>query len=674
MTGAIDDLEIAREMIRAGVPMFLAVPHGRGADGCAYPYCSEGIDSKAEFHHPAGWQHTVCDESVIDRWTPGDALCAVMGHGVDVIDVDPRNGGQESYAALLEAGLMPRVYGEARTPSGGRHLYVAGLHAAKGKAGAGVDVQAGADDGTGRGFVYIAPTARTPWPHTDPDAVAVSYTWATVPDVSDTEGDDSGAELGALLRAEKAAPVVRAVAEADDPFVMPDTSMTYEQARAAYLPMYERFRNMTDDDHLFNDALNKTAMVIGHYVPAFIEYEQAVTALFEAATFNGSVAAQGSQAVLRTLRSGLMAGMREPKTRRDADRGDTDDADASGSGPDAADLLIGEMLSAETMRNVANPKPLIQGVLDLDTISWLIGKSGCFKSFVALDWAGHVGNGKPWQGRAVAQGTVVYIVAEGARGMKLRVAAWERLNGPMANVWFLPRPVQASNATAWDTLVEACRRLGARFVIIDTQARVTVGMEENSAKDMGVFVDQVEAIKRATGACVLPVHHIGRTGTDARGSSALDGAQDAEIRVEREGKERRVTLVMDKQKDQDDSEEIELELAVSEGEPDPETGRNLSSLVVVAPGTLPPVPVVRDWIDNLTGNQAIIAGCMVDFVPHLGGTKAEVKALVKTRSEMARQSFDRAWDSLIAGAFILRIKGTQHYVLASSRTDDEDHA
>ena len=40
----------------------------------------------------------------------------------------------------------------------------------------------------------------------------------------------------------------------------------------------------------------------------------------------------------------------------------------------------------------------------------------------------------------------------------------------------------------------------------NTMARTLVGGDENSAKDMGEFVSNVENIRRETGACVLVVH------------------------------------------------------------------------------------------------------------------------------------------------------------------------
>jgi len=180
---------------------------------------------------------------------------------------------------------------------------------------------------------------------------------------------------------------------------------------------------------------------------------------------------------------------------------------------------------------------------------------------------------------------------------------------------------------------------------------------------ISVHADSSDEIKRATGACVLTVHHIGRNGTDARGASAIDGAQDAELRIERTA-DRRVTIHMDKAKDADDAVKVELELLKVDGGVDPETLRDLSSLVVVPVGTLPLV-VSKPWLDELVPNQAAIVGVIADHAPHAGATKPEVRALLAERYPMVRTSFNTAWDALIEKGIISQIKASQRWVLTS---------
>jgi hypothetical protein len=179
----LDPKDAARHLAEAGVPIFLArhSPNNLG------------------FALPSGWEKTVADPAVVDAWKPGMAMCAVMGHAVDAIDIDPRNGG--SLEALRDAlgGKLPTVYGVQRTPSGGQHLLVAPLGVRKAQnVVPGVDIQAGRPDGVGRGFIFLAPTVR-PSKATGQDT---GYVWEQVPDLDPLLlGDDSGEDLRALVEA-----------------------------------------------------------------------------------------------------------------------------------------------------------------------------------------------------------------------------------------------------------------------------------------------------------------------------------------------------------------------------------------------------------------------------------------------------------------------------------------
>lgn len=343
-----------------------------------------------------------------------------------------------------------------------------------------------------------------------------------------------------------------------------------------------------------------------------------------------------------------------------------DDADASEGGGeggegglDLASVLGARLLTAAQMRDMPPPAPLITGLLSLDSESWLIARPGSYKTFVALDMAGHVAIGKPWAGRDVAQGEVLYLVAEGIGGMGPRVRAWEARNGPMTGVHFLPLPIQVKREDHWAALVEVTRRHQFVFVILDTQARITVGLNENDNSEMGLLVDAIGKLRRASGACVLTVHHLGRTGQDARGASAIDGAQDSELRLTRTA-DKRVVLESDKQRHIADDARVELELI--------EVG---TSLVVEAP--LFAAATAPDWRANLPLNQSVLVGVMGDIFPGQGATKAELKAEVRKRGRndpagaelgaMGDSAFRRAWDALVDSGRFVKIEGVQRYVL-----------
>ncbi|YCK39714.1 AAA family ATPase [Actinomadura sp. ATCC 39365] len=253
---------------------------------------------------------------------------------------------------------------------------------------------------------------------------------------------------------------------------------------------------------------------------------------------------------------------------------------------DRVQALLDELLDTAALDDIPSLEPLVADVLFLDTVTRLHGPSGTFKSFLTLSLAGAVGGGVPWYGRAVRQGNVVYIVAEGIKGMRKRVRAWEQHHDRrMAGVHFLPRPVQVKSAE-WDILVEACRRMQAVLIIVDTQARVTVGVNENDNTEMGVILDLLERMRAVTGACVLVVHHSGHENAErGRGASAMKGGMQTELGVSRRGKglaNTRVTLDMGKQKDDEEGavETFRLKQVPLSGE-FKDDGRPVTSIVLV---------------------------------------------------------------------------------------------
>ncbi|MFI9079159.1 AAA family ATPase [Streptomyces sioyaensis] len=257
---------------------------------------------------------------------------------------------------------------------------------------------------------------------------------------------------------------------------------------------------------------------------------------------------------------------------------------AAGRSGDPADALIAELLDTSALDDMPALEPLVGDLLHLDSLARVVGPSGHMKSFMVIDFAAHVGTGKQWHGQYVRQGTVVYLVAEGSRGIRKRVRAWEKHHGLKAdNVFFLPRPVQAMSPE-WDVLIEAMHRLSPALIVIDTQARISVGVEENSAKELGVVVDRMEQLRAATGSCVLVIHHTGHIGEHGRGSSSAKGALQSELHVSKKGDNASnvvVTMKVGKQKDDEQHGEMQfgLKVVTIDGEFRPD-GRPVTSVVL----------------------------------------------------------------------------------------------
>lgn len=261
----------------------------------------------------------------------------------------------------------------------------------------------------------------------------------------------------------------------------------------------------------------------------------------------------------------------------------------------AVDRLLGDLLDTDGLDKIKPLEPLVGDLLALNTLSRVIGPSGTFKSFVLLDMAGHIGTGMKWHGHYVRQGLVVYLVAEGEQGIRKRVRAWEQHHGVrMDNVRFLPRPVQAASPE-WEVLIEAMRRVAPVLIVIDTQARVTLGVEENSNTEMGKVVDRMDQLRSSTGACVTLVHHTGHVGEHGRGASAVKGALQSELLVSRKGDKipnTILTIKSGKQKDEDQDGDIQfgLKKVSLDGECKPD-GRPVTSLVLESLDSLPEPPL-----------------------------------------------------------------------------------
>ncbi|KAB7783671.1 AAA family ATPase [Methylorubrum populi] len=187
-------------------------------------------------------------------------------------------------------------------------------------------------------------------------------------------------------------------------------------------------------------------------------------------------------------------------------------------------------------------RPLIEGVLDRGSLSVTYGDSNTGKTFVELDMALHVATGRPWNGRRVHKGGVVYVVAEGGRGVHKRLAALierHQIQPDEAAVQFIVQPVNLLRAEAdLKALIAEVRAAGedmghpVELIVLDTLSRVLAGGDENSSVDMGALVRNVDRLREATGAHVALVHHTGKDkARGARGHSLLRAATDTELEV-----------------------------------------------------------------------------------------------------------------------------------------------
>lgn len=199
------------------------------------------------------------------------------------------------------------------------------------------------------------------------------------------------------------------------------------------------------------------------------------------------------------------------------------------------------LFDRDGLDSIPPPSPLIEGWLYHDTLTWIAGSPKSGKSLVALDMAFCMGAGIDWEGATTKPGLSVYVAAEGLSGMTNRVRALEQKYGQrMDNVPILGAAPQLLDGNDVNALIEVIEGLKPAVVWLDTQARMTVGADEQSAQDMGRAIAASDRIRLEVGCSVVLLHHIVKTGTgkvsmrDIRGSGAMAGSADTMIGVHKD--------------------------------------------------------------------------------------------------------------------------------------------
>jgi hypothetical protein len=444
-------------------------------------------------------------------------------------------------------------------------------------------------------------------------------------------------------------------------------TFTPAEALAFVQPAVDRMIGTPVGSGLYQ-AINDAALMVGHFVPAFMDEVKARNWLQESLwskylNENIERTPKGDSRDLKYINIGL----RDSDWKASARAQTPFDLDREPPAPDAVENLLREMRDSDGLDAIEDLEPVVKGWLWRNTIARINGKSGNGKSFVALDIAGHVGSGMDWRGNSTPPGIVVYAVAEGAQGFRKRVRAWERFHDrKMTGVRFLPRPLQVGGPE-WATFIAACQSLNPSLIVLDTQARVTVGINENDNTEMGVMVHQADLLVRATTACVTFVHHLGHFGEEGRGATAVKAALQTEILVSRLGRD--LTVKLPKQKDDADETELKFRMHVFEIDKD-DQGEPITSCVLISPDSpLAPVEKIEEiedkrkrWQDEAIDAQTFVIGIFHKVFPTgSGGTKAEVWTSVRESYTMPKSTFYYVWGELEERGVIGRVEASQRF-------------
>ena len=314
------------------------------------------------------------------------------------------------------------------------------------------------------------------------------------------------------------------------------------------------------------------------------------------------------------------------------------------------------------------PQWLISGLIPEDALCVLYGAPGAFKSFVTLDIALSIALGRPWHGLAVGPPRpAIYIAGEGAGGLsrRLRAWAWDRRVDRVPLLRVVDVPVPAADPGELAKFRAELRReieaLGQppAFFAFDTMARCMPGRDENSAADVGAFIDGVDKLRREYHATALLDHHADKQGRYERGSSALRGAVDVLLRVTREGVKPPVAILSaEKCKDTEDAADRRITLrSCSYGE-----GLNDNSLVIETVETTsegcdvtPPPDVVKT------------AGLLRSHIAEGKGSYTRWQTVAKEVLGLTEGAFARHVKTLLDKLYVAKgKKRTDPYMLTAS--------
>lgn len=558
------DLDVARRLAVAGVPIFTAK---------ADPLQPTG------FRLPNRWQLSQAGApslAAIDAWRPGDALCALMGVRMDLLDVDPRNGGDATVAGLKAAGLWPRSYGRARTPSGGTHDFVARLRTgSRDNVRPGLDVKGGRDgviDKAGRGFAFIAPTVR----HSKVTGELLPYVWEAEPDLDEIEDDDTGtplAEIVAEAIGSKATPPSSSGAVAGSPADalhtgpirsgerharlvsyagrLRDRGLTYAEAEALYLRRWEDCEQPPAAPYPVTreEALEKLRDVFRRYQPAPVDLAESTFGELPVAAPSNVLPlrpdlvdqldeADESDALLeQELRRNFLVAEQVEKLRITdaARRAFQKEQQADVSAPTFVGL--GTFLSIEDDEQTHRIEGLwptggrvllaaafkagkstavgnmVRSLVDGDLFLGVFPTAPVERKVVILDDELDERNLRRWLRDQGIRNTEKVVVVS----MRGKVGTFDLLDPAVRSQW-------AAQLRAHD----------AEVVILDCLRPVLDAFGLSEDKDAGRFLVQFDALLSEAGADeALVVHHTGHDGERSRGDSRLRDWPDAEWRITR---------------------------------------------------------------------------------------------------------------------------------------------
>lgn len=474
--------------------------------------CSCGkTDCASPGKHPAtarGFYDATDDaERIAAWWSSGHKnFAAAIPPNLIVVDIDPRNGGDDSWLQLKGLGEWPDTI-EVLTGGGGRHIYLSTpgkqFRKAPLKGFAGIDIVALG------GYVVIPPSIHKS---------GRSYEFESSSDMADgIPIAEAPAWLCQLLDAKPAGDLFkeRPVQPEPERFAAPADELEEVKSALAAINADLPYPKWIQVGQALNASLWLEAFEIwsawcatGEKYPGDAELRR------KWATFNANGAIT-LRTVFAMAKEAGWGQVTAPVVRRHFKRTHMDVA---------AD-------------NSTFTRFLIAGTIQQSGIVVLGGEPNLGKSAIAMDWAASVALGLPWNGLDVRQAPVVYVAQEARGEMGQRARAWRQQHGRRFGsfpFFLLDEYVDFSaDGECAAFAADIAGEFEQPFVIIDTLAASMPGAQENESPAMSkLLVNIRQHLIDEARATVLLVHHSPKANRwDLRGWGGLRAAVDGVLMV-----------------------------------------------------------------------------------------------------------------------------------------------
>lgn len=304
----------------------------------------------------------------------------------------------------------------------------------------------------------------------------------------------------------------------------------------------------------------------------------------------------------------------------------------------------------------------VKGLVTEQGLGFIYGASGTFKSFLALDYALHRAYGMKWMGRKTKQAVPVYLAAEGGAGLMRRIQAWHQARSmdwrkcPMRIV-LVPLTLRTQAGTLRDAVLATGVKCGD--LIVDTMSQTFTG-NENSNDEVAEFLRVLGTDLRDGLQCtVTVVHHSGHSATERpRGASAIIANVDFAFGVFRDEKEMLCTVEAVKVKDGERPDAQTFSLSVQELGRD-EDGDAITSLAARHINNADELlaAVQSEGAAGRGGRNQLLLSVLQNGIPEKELRKAFYDVLDTTDPEARKKAFYRARDWAVAQGVIEVVQG-----------------